>query len=156
MRNPRSKLTDRLELLRLPQRFFRALPLGDLRGQSFVCGSEAAGSFGHAPFEFLSATRQGLARLDDVGYVGAGAEPSDACTDITDIVKVSRASTMSVKSVQVPNHLTIRPLSRTGVPRALNQRYWPSARRILRSASYSSCPFTAAIQRSRIRSRSSG
>src|SRR5467141_502412 len=127
MRNPRSKLTDRLELLRLPQRFFRALPLGDLRGQSFVCGSEAAGSFGHAPFEFLSATRQGLARLDDVGYVGAGAD-----------------------------HLTIRLPSRTGVPRALNQRYWPSARRILSSASYSSCPFTDAIQRSRIRSRSSG
>src|SRR3984893_11044231 len=66
-------------------------------------------------------------------------------------VKVSRASTMSVMSVQVPNHLTIRPPSRTGVPRALNQRYWPSARRILSSASYSSCPFTAAIQRSRIR-----
>src|SRR5882672_3892489 len=77
MRNPRSKLSDRLELLRLPQRFFRALPLRDLRGQSFICGGEAAGPFGHAPFEFLPTTRQRLARVDDVGYVGAGAEPSD-------------------------------------------------------------------------------
>ena len=82
MRNPRSKLTDRLELLRLPQRFFRALPLGDLRGQSFVCGSKAAGSF--------SATRR------------------SSCSRLR--VKVSRASTMSVMSVQVPNHLTIQPL----------------------------------------------
>src|ERR1700730_12394375 len=77
MRNTRSKLTDRLELLRLSQRFFRALPLRDLRGQLFVCGGEAAGSFSHEPFEVLPTTRQGLARLDDVGYVGAGAEPSD-------------------------------------------------------------------------------
>ena len=84
MRNPRSKLTDRLELLRLPQRFFRALPLGDLGGQSFVCGSEAAGSFGHAPFELLPATRQGLARLDDVGYVSAGAEPCDYPASVAD------------------------------------------------------------------------
>src|SRR6267142_4702779 len=83
MRNPRSKLTDRLELLRLPQRFFRALPFGDLRGQSFVCGSEAAGSFGHAPFEFLPTTRQRLARVDDVGYVGASAEPSDDSGSVT-------------------------------------------------------------------------
>ena len=84
MRNPRSKLSDRLELLRLAQRFFRVLPLRGLRGQSFVCGSEAAGPFGHAPFEFLSATRQGLARLDDVGYVGASAEPSDDPASVAD------------------------------------------------------------------------
>src|SRR5882672_8506642 len=84
MRNPRSKLTDRLELLRLPQRFFRALPLRDLRGQSFICGGEAAGPFGHAPFEFLPTTRQRLARVDDVGYVGAGAEPSDDPAAVAD------------------------------------------------------------------------
>ncbi len=77
MRNTRSKLTDRLELLRLAQRFFRALSLCDLRGQPFVCGGEAVGSFGHAPFEFLLTSGRGLARLDDVGYVGTGAEPSD-------------------------------------------------------------------------------
>src|SRR6266481_3616635 len=70
MRNPRSKLTDRLELLRLPQRFFRALPLSDLRGQP--------------PFEFLPTTRQGDASLDDVGYVGAGAEPSDDPAAVAD------------------------------------------------------------------------
>src|SRR5947209_832807 len=77
MRNAGGELTDGFELLRLQQCFLGSLPLGDLRGEPVICGGETAGSLGDQPFQLLPAALQGLPRLDDVGDVSAGAEPSD-------------------------------------------------------------------------------
>src|SRR5262249_29132327 len=42
-----------------------------------IGGRETACPLGHQPLELLSASRQCLARLYDVGDIGAGAKPSD-------------------------------------------------------------------------------
>ena len=77
MRNAGSELPHGLELLRLQQRFLGSLPLADLGGQSVVRGGKAARSLGDQTFELLPAALQGLPRLDNVGDISAGAEPSD-------------------------------------------------------------------------------
>ena len=77
MRDTGGELPDGLELLRLQQRLLGSLPFGDLGGQSVVRGGEAAGSLRDQLFQLLAAAPQRLARLDDIGNIRAGAEPSD-------------------------------------------------------------------------------
>ena len=82
----RGELTNHFELLRLKQRFLGALAFGNLCGQAIIGSGKATSSFRHYSFELLSSVRQGLARLDNVGDIGAGPGPpgnpavlSDGC-----------------------------------------------------------------------------
>ena len=79
-------MANRLELLRLSERFLGTVPLGHLRCQPVIGGGEAARPFGDELFKLLAAACQSLARLDNVGYVSAGAKPSDDPITVADIL----------------------------------------------------------------------